>query len=216
MQDVLKQREQLSALADGALEGAELAEALNGAARSEDALATWEVYHLVGDVLRSSELAQPGDSDLLARLRVQIAQEPRRPAVPEAPPLVVAPIPAVQRRDAPEAANAALWRWRMVAGVASVAALVMGSWTVMGGLGSAEPTLGGGAVMASGSAAPSATPVATADVRVAGQGAAPLMLRDPRLDELVAAQRQHGNPTATLQMPADFLRNATFEQPASR
>lgn len=38
------------------------------------------------------------------------------------------------------------------------------------------------------------------------------MIRDPRLDELLAAHRQYGNTTA-LQMPAGFLRNATFEAP---
>ncbi len=36
------------------------------------------------------------------------------------------------------------------------------------------------------------------------------MIRDPRLDELLAAHRQLGNSTSALQMPAGFLRNATF------
>ena len=37
-----------------------------------------------------------------------------------------------------------------------------------------------------------------------------VMIRDPRLDELLAAHRQLGNNTSALQMPAGFLRNATF------
>ena len=37
----------------------------------------------------------------------------------------------------------------------------------------------------------------------------PVMLRDPRLDELVAAHR-HYHGANNLQMPAGFLRNATF------
>ena len=41
-----------------------------------------------------------------------------------------------------------------------------------------------------------------------GQNAT-IMLRDPRLDELMAARGQIGG-TANLQMPASFLRNATF------
>jgi len=41
-----------------------------------------------------------------------------------------------------------------------------------------------------------------------------VMLRDPQLDALLAAHRQHGGVTA-LQMPAGFLRNATFNE-ASR
>ena len=39
------------------------------------------------------------------------------------------------------------------------------------------------------------------------------MLRDARLDELLAAHKQFGGISA-LQMPAGFLRNATFENPA--
>jgi sigma-E factor negative regulatory protein RseA len=40
-----------------------------------------------------------------------------------------------------------------------------------------------------------------------------IMIRDPRLDELLAAHKQFGS-TSALQMPAGFLRNATFEAPA--
>jgi sigma-E factor negative regulatory protein RseA len=40
------------------------------------------------------------------------------------------------------------------------------------------------------------------------------MIRDPRLDELLAAHKQFGGASA-LQQPAGFLRNATF-QPAGR
>ena len=40
--------------------------------------------------------------------------------------------------------------------------------------------------------------------------AAPVMLRDARLDELLAAHKQFGG-TSALQMPAGFLRNATFD-----
>jgi sigma-E factor negative regulatory protein RseA len=37
------------------------------------------------------------------------------------------------------------------------------------------------------------------------------MIRDPRLDALLAAHRQFGG-TSALQMPSGFLRNATFEE----
>jgi sigma-E factor negative regulatory protein RseA len=36
------------------------------------------------------------------------------------------------------------------------------------------------------------------------------MMRDPRLDALLAAHKQFG-ATSALQTPAGFLRNATFE-----
>jgi sigma-E factor negative regulatory protein RseA len=40
---------------------------------------------------------------------------------------------------------------------------------------------------------------------------APVMIRDARLDELLAAHKQFGGASA-LQQPAGFLRNATFQQ----
>jgi sigma-E factor negative regulatory protein RseA len=40
---------------------------------------------------------------------------------------------------------------------------------------------------------------------------APVMIRDPQLDALLAAHRQFGG-TSALQMPAGFLRRATFEE----
>jgi sigma-E factor negative regulatory protein RseA len=51
---------------------------------------------------------------------------------------------------------------------------------------------------------PAATVVTNSDNSV--------MLRDPQLDELLAAHRQLGGGSA-LQTPAGFLRNATFDAP---
>jgi sigma-E factor negative regulatory protein RseA len=39
-----------------------------------------------------------------------------------------------------------------------------------------------------------------------------VMLRDPQIEEFMAAHRQHGSLSA-LQMPAGFLRNATYDVP---
>ena len=41
-----------------------------------------------------------------------------------------------------------------------------------------------------------------------------VMIRDPRLDEMLAAHRQLGGGASALQSPAGMLRNATFEGPA--
>jgi sigma-E factor negative regulatory protein RseA len=48
---------------------------------------------------------------------------------------------------------------------------------------------------------------------VLARGQSGLMIRDARLDELLAAHRQLGGASA-LQMPAGFVRNATFDGPA--
>ena len=57
-------------------------------------------------------------------------------------------------------------------------------------------------------AAPQATQVAKVE-----QAGPQVMIRDPHLDALMAAHKQFGG-TSALQMPAGFLRNATFEGPS--
>jgi len=56
----------------------------------------------------------------------------------------------------------------------------------------------------------SAPSTSTASLDSAGEQQA-VMLRDPRLDALLAAHRQFGG-TSALQMPSGFLRNATFDE----
>lgn len=197
MNEDLQKREQLSALADGELGGGELAQALQFADLDEGR-STWQVYHLVGDVLRSPELASQGDNgEFMARLQQRLALEPG-PARPVPERLEQVALPAAHGA---QAANAAVFRWKMVAGFASLAAVATMGWHAMTGLQSDAA----GAQLA---AAPTTLPVATAE----GQGAQ-VMLRDPRLDELLAAHQQFGGASA-LQMPAGFLRNATFDAPA--
>ncbi|WP_462387502.1 sigma-E factor negative regulatory protein [Acidovorax sp. Q11] len=194
-------RERLSALADGQLQGDELSAAFAYAAEDEDGAKTWQLYHLVGDVLRSADLAQPANPAFMARLREQLAQE----ALPERP---HAPVPVtVVAAGLPEAANASVFRWKMVAGFASLAAVAAIGWTSLASLQGA----GAGAQLAAVPERSSPAPVAPV-VAVADADGQQVMLRDPRLDELLAAHKQFGS-TSALQMPAGFLRNATFETP---
>ncbi|AVT12173.1 sigma-E factor negative regulatory protein [Paracidovorax avenae] len=204
MKDDPTMREQLSALADGGIGEAEWRETFAYAQTAEGQEA-WAVYHLIGDVLRSPELARPGNAELADRVMAQLAREERpvaEVALPDAVPLA----PAVQAQG--EAANAAVFRWKMVAGLASLAAVGVLGWS---GLSGGLPA-GGETRLA---AAPSRleAPATTTLVSATDPAGEPqVMLRDPRLDELLAAHRQYGGASA-LQMPAGFLRNATFETP---
>lgn len=86
-----KNREHISALADGALPRDDL-ELASLALRTEDGAAAWEVYHLIGDLLRTaaSPDLSPGFS---ARLAARLAAEPlpaRRGLGVEAEPAVPA------------------------------------------------------------------------------------------------------------------------------
>lgn len=196
------QREQLSALADGQLAPEDMAQAL-AFADSGEGRQTWQLYQLVGDVLRSPELAHHARHDVLSGVRAQLAREPR-PA--PAPPSQVAEAgPTVPDR----AANSAVFRWKLVAGLASVVAVAALAWTAlpMGGSG-----VDAGLQLAEGGAPLQSVP-ATTMVALQGEAGGPVMLRDPRLDELLAAQRQYSS-AAALQMPANFLRNANFSAPA--
>ncbi|BCN40126.1 sigma-E factor negative regulatory protein [Alicycliphilus denitrificans] len=203
-------REHLSALADGELQGEAFAQAVAYAA-TEEGESAWRIYHLIGDTLRSSEVTHVADPAFLGRLREQLALEPRHGAVAMAQPLVqVAPAPHETAPHAPDAAaNVSVFRWKLAAGFASLAAVAALGWNAYLGLGGTAPQ---GAQLAA--AQPPAEAAAPAFVATAGgpQGQQ-IMIRDPRLDELLAAHKQFGS-TSALQMPAGFLRNATFEAPA--
>lgn len=201
----LARREQLSALADGELAGEELVQALQYAAQA-DGESTWQLYHLVGDVLRSPDLAKPAAPDFLARLRVELAKE-----TPAARPDFRTQMNEVVAVPMADSANASVFRWKMVAGVASLAAVAAIGWTSLGALQGSGGATGGAAQLAL-SAEPSPSSTGSPVVAVADADGQQVMIRDPRLDELLAAHKQFGS-TSALQMPAGFLRNATFEAP---
>jgi sigma-E factor negative regulatory protein RseA len=162
-------------------------------------LATWHAYHLIGDVLRSGDASRAAaPQPFLDRLSARLAQEP----CPQ--PELASSVVAVQPRwSSAVAANDASMRWKLLAGVASIAAVAAVGWSVVatgaGGAPAAQPQL---AAAPQQQAAP-----------VLARSEAGVMIRDPRLDELLAAHRQFGGASA-LQMPAGFVRNATFEGPA--
>ncbi|WBY00881.1 sigma-E factor negative regulatory protein [Ramlibacter tataouinensis] len=201
MDEQMDDRERISALADGQLQGEEFARAMQAAGADRAVLEAWHSYHLIGDALRSSDLAcgTPGPA-FLDRLSARLAQEP----LPRPQPAPAAALAA--RHAAQPAANDGSFRWKMVAGLASVAAFAAVGWSVLGSggqPGSAQPQLASAPQQAPGAAPGS----------VLARSEPGVMIRDPRLDEMLAAHRQLGGASA-LQSSAGFLRNATFESPA--
>lgn len=196
MKPMTQHSELISALADGQLASEDFARALAACEADAQALDSWNTYHLIGDVLRSPELmSHAADAAFVARLRVRLSQEPVLVAAPA--------LPEVRHAQAGRigegAANDASFPWKLVAGFASVAAVVAIAWNA-------------GAGLLSPSAAPqlARTEPAPQQVRVASEQGT--MVRDARTQELLAAHRQLGG-TSALQMPSGFLRNATFESP---
>jgi sigma-E factor negative regulatory protein RseA len=213
--DELKLHERLSALADGELAGDEAAQLMAlPVAQDERLHATWQTYHLIGDVLRGGEQsAVHASSGFLSRLQTRLAEEAPLAPLRPAEVLVTEPARAVVRTAEP--ANDASFRWKMVAGCASFAAVAALAWSVAGGVGSSVPQPQLAAVPAPAlEASMAAAPAIVEQAVTLASGEAQVMLRDARLDELLAAHKQAGAATA-LQMPvpAGLLRSATFSAP---
>ena len=200
-------REQLSALADGELGADGVARVVQKPGAHDEVQATWHAYHLIGDVLRGGEQAVcSGSSGFLNRLQARLAVE--EPLVPVRPTLAQQPL-AIALGPVAEPANDANFRWKMVAGCASFAAVVAMAWGVAGGGGSTamQPQL---AVLSPAAPTLVVAPQTVEQPVTLANGEPQVMIRDARLDELLMAHRQAGGGTA-LPMPAGFLRSATFE-----
>jgi sigma-E factor negative regulatory protein RseA len=111
-----------------------------------------------------------------------------------------------------EAANQPVFRWKLLAGAASVAAAAAIGWNWIGGAPQAPvgaqlaQQVSPAPVLASAVQPPADT---TATRVLIGDRQQPqVMLRDPRLDALLEAHQQAGGAS---HMPSGFLRNATFE-----
>lgn len=200
--------ELISALLDGEVSAVELGRAVDAAGDSSQGLAVWHSYHVVGETLRGqAPSVRNADALFLTRLRGRLAEE----AVALAPrPVPSAAAGPVMPLAGTEGANDAVMRWKFLAGAASLAAVAVMGWHVAS-LQTPSEILAAAPVQGD----PSSAVTAPGAVAVSASGAAPapvpqVMLRDARLDALLAAHKQFGG-TSALQMPAGFLRNATFD-----
>jgi len=172
----------LSAAADGD------AEALGQACRAfregdRRARADWHAYHLIGDVMRSSELAaSPArDADFLATFRERLAAEP----------VVLAPAAARRNTRCP-ASWAAQWRVPAAAVASAAGVAVVAGVLVMSRSGGEGP--GASAVpFAAAPTSPSATPTLVRDG----------VIRDARIEEFM---RLHQGSAGGLSLPRADVR----------
>ena len=176
----------LSALFDGQA-GAENVLANLPVAAGHNMHSDWNCYQLIGDSLRSSSTASRLGADpvFLQHIRARLTQE-----VIDKPATTAVAVPSTT------AANDHQFRWKLVAGFASLSAVAAVAWSLSGAfLGASAPQL------AQGQAGPTL---------VAASPEGP-MIRDPRLEELLSAHKQLGG--TSLQVPSGFVRNAGFESP---
>jgi sigma-E factor negative regulatory protein RseA len=201
--DLQEQRRALSALADGQNEA--VARGCAAWAADPAARATWHAYHLIGDVMRSEDLAHSParDERFLAAFGERLAREP----------VVLAPMPAAPARPRMRQ------RWLAPAAVAAGFAAVAGMLVVtrlaapdadVGGpvLALRAPVSGpvGGGVLPVGAAMPAAPGVAVQDLK---------MIRDARLDSYLHAHRE-GTSGVSVAVPGGALRSVETIVPPQR
>ncbi|MGY4830567.1 sigma-E factor negative regulatory protein [Sphaerotilaceae bacterium SBD11-9] len=195
----------LSALMDGELEASAVSRACGQWREDDEARANWHAYHLIGDVLRSDDLASEGahDAAFLDAFRKRLAQEP----------VVLAPAASSAAERSPVKQRRRAW-----AGPAAVAAGFMAVAGVLvitqmsGGVGDAQPgsvlavspEAGSGMVAVSAGSSPALSVEAPAVV-LNGQ-----LIRDVRLDEYLAAHKKFGGSSVP-GGPSGFLRNAAAD-----
>ena len=188
----------VSALMDGELQGSAQQASVETLLKDARAQEAWHRYHLIGDILRSDELAAGArDLEFLTKLESRLSQETMaaRVEMPER----VAVLPPDGKHHT--SANSDRFRWRMAAGGALTLALAVMAVFVL------EPNMGRADIPMA--VAPQIMPDTQANV-VAISVAPDGMIRDPRLDQLLSAHQQLGGHSA-LQMPSGFLRNATYD-----
>jgi sigma-E factor negative regulatory protein RseA len=204
----------LSALADGDATDGEAARAFQAWRDDPDARAAWHSYQLIGDVLRSEDLASEprADEAFLVALRARLADEP----------VVLAPQPRAEEAAvaAPAVANAgaaarsrARWQGPM--------AMAAGFLVVIGGLNVVRPFGHGSDVSVAAAAGAASVPLMAsatainngAIVATGEQTPAQTKAAADQLAPYLAAHRQSAM-NAPFQMPGNDLRNVNLVQPA--
>jgi sigma-E factor negative regulatory protein RseA len=186
--------EAISGFVDGQWSVGDTTHSPQGISIDADAMDTWHLYSLIGDVMRSNELS-PDARELAFWQRLELKLEPQKS-------LVIAPEVTVTAASGPSA-NDGTVRWKWLAGVSfsALCAVLLAGFI--------QSLSGGNAQLAG----PTVNAEMFASSKIPITDGEPLvMVRDPALDALMAAHRQLGGHSA-LQMPSGFLRNATFERP---
>jgi len=197
--------QKVSDLMDGRLTPQEASQMLDelGDAKLQE---TWSVYHLIGDVLRSQDLAAcSGTTAFVERLRAQLPQ-----AQQELSALPREDVVATDKRL--QAANDPVFRWKMAAGVACFAVAALWGWSTWNEQGGPQGERTQLAQAVALTAAPHASAAPVQAVASNDDEAAPAMLRDARLDALLAAHWQSSRGASALGNAQGFLRGAAYEE----
>lgn len=184
-------REQISALADGELPGEHIDVAL-AALRNKEGKADWDIYHQIGDMLRSDDMDVNLSPGFASRLSARLDAEPT----------VMAPVLApLGERTASAASAGKARRWALPSMAAATAMATVAFFTtpqLMVAL-NGEAELSEPAIkMASGTESAG---------MVAASAPDGVVLRDPRIDDYLMA---HQRISPSVYSTAQFARSANF------
>ena len=194
-------------MADGELDDADAAACCSAWGKDAELRAEWHAWHLIGDVLRSEDLAGDPRRDrrLVGAVRTRLQSEP----------IVLAPASLMGRTPG---ASRGIGRpgWRAGAAVAAGLVLVVGTFTLIRPGDAPRPT---GVALDTSRAAAAAVP-AVAPATTAEAAAIPVaivadnrIIRDAQLDQYLEAHKQFAGSSA-LGLPTVFLRGATVDSAA--
>lgn len=222
-------RERLSALVDGELDAGAVGGLVAQWREDSDARSAWHAYQLIGDVLRSEDLAGSGrDREFLRQLHLRLVAEPvvLAPSAGHADTHVPAEAAGRSQGTAelspglgavrPRGRSLALRRWSAPVGVAAGVALVAGTLLVTrfdprSDTGVAQGAgAAGGVVAARLELQPAAGASAVAAAPVVAGPASGVLIRDARLDRYLAAHKQFQGANG-LGPTAGFIRSATYD-----
>lgn len=189
-------REQISALADGELAGQQMDVAF-AALRQAEGQIDWEIYHQIGDVLRSEDMSVTLSPGFASRMAARLESEPAMIALPHS------------NSSLNPLAKHSLKRWAlpsMAAAAAMAAVAFVATPQLMvaakndtaintnAGIAAVQPTVESGAMMMA--AVPDG-----------------MVLRDPRIDDYLLA---HQRFSPSVYSTAQYARSATFATDSSK
>lgn len=199
-------REQISAFADGELHDEHVALAL-AATRGNEGKADWDIYHQIGDVLRSDDMAVKLSPEFAARFSARLDAEPTivGPRAIDAKTDCAGAAPQVNGVTTIIDSKARRWALPSMAAAAAMAAVAF----------IATPQL---MVAMKGEANSVGTSVKLAtEVESSGMVAASapdgIVLRDPRIDDYLMA---HQRISPSVYNSAQFARSANFAADSNR
>ena len=199
-------RERLSALVDGELDSSASAASCRAFQLDARFRADWHAWHLIGDVLRSEDLASdPGhDRAFCAKVRSRLSAEPvvLAPMAPMAAPAAAAP--AARLRPS---------RWTAAGAVAAGVVLVVGTFAIVRPDQSPPTARIAQAETQAAMTEPPLAPTATLEAQPVAIVADSKLIRDAQLERYLEAHKQFAG-TSALGVPSVFLRSATVDSAA--